>query len=149
MGSKSPFSLEERKSEGKPLVLVVDDDPRHHKLLELLADQLGIAFHMTTSCGQAVEALSMFSFDLILMDYRMPEVDGIVCTQRIRSMSKIDRIPIIAITAHVVKGSKEECLAAGMDDFLGKPFTLEELHQKLNQWLQEKTETSHAEKKDN
>jgi CheY-like chemotaxis protein len=141
MESELPISLEERKAECKPLVLVVDDDPVHHKLLELLADRLGITVHMATSCGQAIEALSMFSFDLVLMDYRMPEVDGLLCTKRIRTMKEVGHnIPIIAVTAHTMPGSREKCLEAGMDDFLAKPFTLEQLHKKLCYWLQKKTE---------
>jgi CheY-like chemotaxis protein len=140
MGTELPISLDERKAECKPLVLIVDDDASHHRLFELLADRLGITVHTASSCGQAIDALSMFSFDLILMDYRMPVVDGCVCTKQIRATKEIAHIPIIAVTAHVVAGSREECLAAGMDDFLKKPFTLEELHQKVCYWLQKKTE---------
>lgn len=111
MGTELPVTLDERKAECKPLVLIVDDDPIHHKLMELLADRLGITVHMVSSCGQALEALSMFSFDLILMDYRMPVVDGCMCAQQIRAMKEIqDEIPIVAVTAHVVQGSREECL---------------------------------------
>ncbi len=141
METDLPISLEERKAECKPLVLIVDDDSTHHKLFEILADRLGITVHTASSCRDATEALSMFSFDLILMDYRMPEIDGCMCTQRIRTMKELrHRIPIIAVTAHVVPGSREMCLKAGMDDFLGKPFTLAELHQKVDYWLQRKTE---------
>ncbi len=139
--TEQPISLDERKADCKPLVLVVDDDRTHQKLLELIADRLGITAHMASSCGEAIEALSMFSFDVILMDYRMPEVDGCICTERIRAMKEIrHNIPIIAVTAHVMPGSREKCLNAGMDDFLGKPFTLEELRDKLCYWLQKKTE---------
>jgi len=141
MDAETSISLDERKVEGKPLVLVVDDDKTHLKLLGLVADRLGITAHMASSCGEALEALRMFSFDVILLDYRMPEVDGCTCAHRIRAMKEIrSNIPIIAVTADVMTGSREECLAAGMDDFLGKPFTLEELHEKLIFWMQRKTE---------
>lgn len=141
MGPNQPISLDERKEERKPLVLVVDDDPIHHKLLNLLADALGITCHVAASCSEAMEALSMFSFDVVLMDYRMPEVDGCACTQRIRAMKeKTGQIPIIAVTGRVTNDSREECLAAGMNDYLAKPFTLEELHEKLNLWLHKKEE---------
>jgi CheY-like chemotaxis protein len=140
MEPELPISLEDRKAQCKPLVLVVDDDPLHHKLLELLARRLEITVHMASSCGETIEALSMFSFDLILMDYRMPEVDGRMCTKKIRAMKEIQYIPIICVTADVMSGNREACLAAGMDDFLEKPFTLEELHQKICYWLQKKTE---------
>jgi two-component system, sensor histidine kinase and response regulator len=141
METQLPISLDEQKAELKPLVLIVDDDPVHHKLMELIAERLGFTVHMVSSCGQAIEALSMFSFDLMLMDYRMPDVDGCMCARRIREMKEIKHdIAIIAVTAHVMKGSSEECLEAGMDDFLQKPFTLEELHNKVSYWLQKKTE---------
>jgi CheY-like chemotaxis protein len=143
MNTKEPILLDERKEECKPLVLVVDDDRTHHKLMELLSKRLAFTAHITSSCTEAVEALNLFSFDVILMDYRMPEVDGFVCAKRIRAMTgQRGRTPIIAVTGHVTPGMREMCLAAGMDDFLGKPFTLEELHEKLCYWLQERTDDS-------
>ena len=140
MENNRAISLEERKTQGKPVVLVVDDDPTHHKLMELLADRLSFSAHVTSSCAQAIEALRLFSFDLILMDYRMPETDGCRCTQAIRAMKDIQQVPIIAVTAHLMRGSREECIECGMNDFLPKPFTLEALHDKVNYWLQQKTE---------
>lgn len=140
MGTEQPITLEERKESGQPLVLVVDDDPIHLKILSLLAKRLQITAHLASSCAEAREALNLFSFDVILMDYRMPEVDGCMCAKTIREMNEIAQIPIIAITADVMPGVKEACIAAGMDDFLGKPFTLNELQEKLSYWLQKKTE---------
>ncbi|CAN5525220.1 hypothetical protein BH11CYA1_BH11CYA1_41310 [soil metagenome] len=143
MASEQPISLSERQEQCKPVVLVVDDDLTHQKLLGLLSDRLGITCYMCSSCAEALDALRMFSFDVILMDYRMPEVDGCICSERIREMKEEIRgnIPIIAVTAHIMPGSKEKCLAAGMNDFLGKPFTLEELEAKLCFWLERKTES--------
>ena len=70
------------------------------------------------------------------MDCRMPDVDGYSCTRKIRTLKDFGRnIPIIAVTACVLPGDREKCLNAGMSDFLGKPFTLEELNQKIHQWL--------------
>ena len=139
METEQPISLDDPKAHYKPLVLVVDDDETHLQLLKLLADRLGIAAHTVSSCAQAMEALQMLAFDVILMDYRMPEVDGCMCTQRIRAMKELrGDIPIIAVTAHVTEESREKCRQYGMDDFLGKPFTFEELHEKLSFWLQKK-----------
>jgi CheY-like chemotaxis protein len=137
-----PVSLEDRKSECKPLVLVIDDNAQYGKLLELLSEKLGITAHIVPSCGQAIAALKKLSFDVILMDWLMPEVDGPACTGQIRELEKQlghNRTPIIGVTGYV-KASHEKCLEAGMDDFLPVPFTLEQLHDKLCAWLQTKQE---------
>ena len=136
---------DERKSDYKPLVLVVDDDEIHQKLLLLLADSLGITARIAGSCAEAIEELKVSSFDLILMDYRMPEVDGCICTKRIRTMSEHavgshDRVPIIGVTAHIQPESKHICIQAGMDDYLPKPFTLEELKEKIEYWLSKESD---------
>ncbi|HZT35279.1 MAG TPA: response regulator, partial [Nitrososphaera sp.] len=131
----------EIETESKPLVLVVDDDETHQRLMGLLADSLNIAVHIAPTCHQALKSLEMFTFDIILMDFRMPEVDGCSCTKRIRSLGdQRSRVPIIAITAHVSEESRAKCLEAGMDDFLAKPFTLSELQDKLRHWLARRPE---------
>lgn len=141
MENDQPIPLDERKELCKPLVLVVDEDPIHHRLLGLLADKLGIMVYLTSSCSEAIETIRTFSFDVILMDCRMPEVDGYICTKRIRELSeKTKNIPIIAVTADVMPENRQKCLACGMSDFLPKPFTFEELHDKLCFWLQKKEE---------
>jgi CheY-like chemotaxis protein len=139
MTSEPAISLQERKAAGKPLVLVVDDDPIHHKLLELLAENLGITAYMASTCAEAVEAIKMFSFDVILMDVRMPGVDGPMCTTRIRALKEAtSEIPIIAVTGDGTKENRKRCMEAGMNDFLHKPFTLEELNAKLCLWLRKR-----------
>ncbi len=66
----------------------------------------------------------------------MPEVDGYTCTAKIRSLgSPIKDIPIVAVTACVLPGDRDKCIDAGMNDFLGKPFTLEQLNSKIQEWL--------------
>jgi CheY-like chemotaxis protein len=141
MEADQPIGLEDRKSEGKPLVLVVDDDQTHLRLLELLADRLHITAHTTSSGAEAIEAVRMFSFDVILMDCRMPEIDGYDCARRIRELSENTKnTPIVAVTADVMPDNLEKCLKAGMDDILLKPFTLEQLNDKLLFWLRKKEE---------
>jgi CheY-like chemotaxis protein len=136
METEQSENEQERAQTKRPMVLVVDDDESHQKLLALLADRLEITAFIASSCREAVEALEMFSFDLILMDYRMPEVDGYACTREIRAMKEYSkRIPIIAVTAHVTLDSKLQAIDAGLDDFLPKPFTLEQLKEKIDQWL--------------
>jgi two-component system sensor histidine kinase/response regulator len=141
MQAEQPVTLAESKPGKKPLVLVVDDDRSHRKLLELLADRLEIDVHLTASCQEALAALDIFSFDVILMDCRMPDVDGYLCTQRIRELrSESSKVPIVAVTAQVADSNRKKCLNCGMDDYLAKPFSLEQLHQKLSFWLNRKHE---------
>ncbi|MGK4455585.1 response regulator, partial [Klebsiella pneumoniae] len=76
------------------------------------------------------------TFDIILMDCRMPEVDGCECVKLIHGRhGKRASPPIVAVTADVLARNRDDCLEAGMDDFLGKPFTLEELREKLTTWV--------------
>lgn len=120
----------------KPLVLVVDDDSVHHRLFRLIADRLNVTAKLVSSSEEALRALDAEAFDLILMDCRMPGIDGYECTERIRKLESAHKdIPIIAVTACVLPGDREKCMDSGMNDFLGKPFTLEELNAKINQWL--------------
>jgi CheY-like chemotaxis protein len=138
---EQPITLEERQAECKPLVLVIDDNPQYKKLFDLLADRLGITAYIVDSCGAATAVLEKFSFDVILMDWLMPEVDGAMCTKKIRAMEMQTgrRTPIIGVTGYV-KATLELCVEAGMDDFLAVPFTFQELHDKLCFWLQQKKE---------
>ena len=83
-----------------------------------------------------LEAVTNGSYDLVLMDWQMPDLDGLEATQMIRRNGHT-QLPIVALTANVLKGAREQCLAAGMDDYLGKPFTQEELQAVLMRWLPE------------
>jgi CheY-like chemotaxis protein len=81
-----------------------------------------------------VDLAAQAEFDLVLMDCQMPVMDGFEATRRIRSQggsSARSRMPIVALTANALQGDREACLAAGMDDYLTKPFSLEELRQAL------------------
>lgn len=119
-----------------PLVLVVDDDLPYQRMMEFLADRLQISVVVVSSCAQAVDSVRKFNFDLILMDYRMPEVDGCRCVQIIREMSYAgSEIPIITVTAHATDENRRRCAAAGMNDFLEKPFTIEQITNLLERWL--------------
>ena len=121
----------------KPLVLVVDDHESQRELFKILAKRLHITVHVVASGAEALEAAETYQFDAILMDIMMPKMNGLECTNKIRELeNKTDRhTPIIAVTACVMKGDREKCLEAGMDDYLSKPFTLEQFREKLNEWI--------------
>jgi len=91
---------------------------------------------------QVLQALSLMNYALVLMDCQMPEMDGYEATKRIRKTEiesgSASRIAIVALTAHAMKGAREQCLAAGMDGCLSKPFTLRQMKSTLDRWLQSK-----------
>ena len=87
---------------------------------------------------EALEAYSKSAFDLILMDCHMPEMDGFEATRNIRQIQKqsnLKRIPIIALTANAMQQDRDECLNAGMDDHLSKPYTRLQMRAMLDRWL--------------
>jgi CheY-like chemotaxis protein len=102
-----------------------------------LSDYTHCHFKIAVTKRQMVvsEARELYSFDVILMDCRMPDVDGFTCTKKIRDLTGTGKtIPIIAVTAQTAVEDQRKCLNAGMDDYLAKTFTLEQLHQKLCFW---------------
>lgn len=139
MTDRQPIELQKNQGRDLPTLLVVDDHEAHRTLLGLLAERLNVRVVTVSSCPEAIQALKECSFDLILMDYRMAEVDGLICTRLIRRMNEERRqIPIIAVTACVLTVDRDTCLEAGMDDYLSKPFTFEQLNEKVSYWLRRK-----------
>jgi signal transduction histidine kinase/CheY-like chemotaxis protein len=110
-------------------ILLAEDNPVNQKLAKRLLEK---RHHQVVVAGdgvQALEALETQSFDLVFMDVQMPEMDGMEATARIRAKEKITGAHqiIVALTAHAMKGDREKCLAADMDDYLTKPIRSEEL----------------------
>ncbi|MGH8354229.1 MAG: response regulator, partial [Pseudomonas sp.] len=115
-------------------VLLVDDDVRNLYAMSALLDEVGLR---VTPAKDGLEALDCFArevFDLILMDIAMPNMDGYAATRLLKEEHGC-RIPIIALTAHAMKGDREKCMSAGADDYLAKPVGREELLDLLNRWL--------------
>jgi PAS domain S-box-containing protein len=112
-------------------VLVVEDNSVNQLLASRLLEKRGHRVVMTANGREALEALAKDKFDLVLMDVQMPEMDGLQATRLIREREKQKpdgfRQPVIALTAHAMKGDQERCLAAGMDGYLTKPILAEEL----------------------
>ena len=100
--------------------------------------RLGYQVDIVANGQETIEALRLIPYDLVLMDCQMPEMDGFEATRLIRrAESKVlnCRIPIIAMTASAMKGDKERCLSAGMNDFIAKPVRMTELERMLAAWL--------------
>ncbi len=113
---------------GSPLILVVDDDPSSQASLSLYLERLGCRHASAASGEEALEYLSENPADLVLADVQMPGMSGLEMTRRIRASDKaMAATPIVAVTAHAMKGDKEMFLAAGMDAYLAKPVDFSEL----------------------
>lgn len=119
------------------LILLAEDHPLNQKVALLLLDRMGFDAHVVSNGAQAVEAAKKNSYDAILMDCHMPEMDGFEATREIRRFEEQtgDHVPIIAVTALAMAGDRERCLAAGMDDYITKPIDRELLHSKLVYWM--------------
>jgi CheY-like chemotaxis protein len=117
-------------------ILVAEDHPVNRQLAARLLEKFGHSALLVTNGMEAVDAFKNRSFDVILMDLQMPEMDGCQATAAIRSMEQergLPRTPILALTARAMKGDREICLAHGMDGYLAKPIKAEELRQALEQ----------------
>jgi two-component system, sensor histidine kinase and response regulator len=120
-------------------VLLAEDNPVNLELAQEYLTRLGCTVTVAHNGQQAVDRFSDAQFDLILMDVQMPELDGIEATRRIRDIEARNgarRIPIIAATAHAFQEDREKCIIAGMDDFLSKPFTGQDIIPILDRWLE-------------
>ncbi len=118
-------------------VLLVEDNLINQKIVVLSLKKLVKNIDIANNGKEALDKIGTSRFDLILMDIQMPIMNGIVATKKIREIeeSSNTHTPIIAITANALLGDKEECLAAGMDDYISKPFQIEVLIQKMKNLL--------------
>ena len=119
-------------------ILLAEDNPINRKLAVTLLARAGYAVETVENGAQAVDALKKGRYSLVLMDVQMPEMDGLQATERIRAEEgEHSHIPIIAMTAHAMKGDRERCLAAGMDDYLSKPLQTKDLFDAMERWMQQ------------
>ena len=114
-------------------ILLVDDHPLNLKIAAKLLEAEGHTVTEVRSGQQALEEFKSQSFDAVFMDVKMPDMDGYQVTQAIRELEGDSgkRTVIVALTAHAMEGDREKCLAAGMDDYLAKPLTIDLLREKL------------------
>ncbi|MFT5781363.1 MAG: signal transduction histidine kinase/ActR/RegA family two-component response regulator [Pseudomonas sp.] len=117
------------------LVLLVEDNPVNQTVIEAMLRSLGYQVCLVGDGAQAVHKASNFEYSAILMDCRLPIMDGYEATRKIRLLPNQLDTPIIALTANALQGDREACLAAGMDDYLAKPFKRIDLQLILQRWL--------------
>lgn len=122
----------------KPHVLLVEDNLINQKFGLKVLEKMGCRVDVADNGLEAIKALGKVAYDLVLMDVQMPEMDGLEATRRVRSpaSSVLKRdVPIIAMTAGAMKGDREKCFEAGMDDYISKPVQTKELAECITRWL--------------
>lgn len=116
-------------------VLVAEDSPVLQKIVKHQLASLKCDVTIAANGVEAVEAMKSGQFDLVLMDWQMPELDGIQATKEIRGLDTGGNIPIIAMTANAMEGDRAACLNAGMNDYISKPFSIDQLKDIISTWL--------------
>lgn len=163
------FALQEQSMEQKPLVtrhslrkpaglpgqnsracriLLAEDNVVNQKLAVRMLEKLGHSVYAATNGKEAIQAYERKHFDLIFMDVQMPEMDGYEATRLIRKKEAETggHIPIVALTAHAMTRDREECLAAGMDDYLSKPISMDEVYRVIEKIIETAENNSDARK---
>ncbi|HSR54272.1 MAG TPA: CHASE domain-containing protein [Acidobacteriota bacterium] len=115
-------------------ILVAEDNLVNQKVALRLLERLGCEAEVASNGRKAVSMFQRSDYDLVFMDCQMPEMDGYEATAEIRRLQGEEEVPIIAMTAHAMQGSREKCLQAGMDDYIAKPVSKEALQTILDRW---------------
>jgi CheY-like chemotaxis protein/HPt (histidine-containing phosphotransfer) domain-containing protein len=119
-------------------ILLTEDNLVNQKVACKMLERLGATVVVANNGREAIAELEHGAFDLVLMDCQMPEMDGYAATSTWRELERATgaaRTPVVALTANALQGEREKCLAAGMDDYLSKPFSLTDLTKVLSRWL--------------
>lgn len=136
----SPKNQDQNDTTDTVSILLADDNVINRQVVMMQLKKLGITeVDAVSNGGEAVSAFLSKAYSLILMDNMMPIMDGLEATRKIRAMEEDEMrhpTPVIAMTGNVMEGEKEKCIEAGMNDFIGKPFTLEALNNVIQKWQQ-------------
>ncbi|MGC2234759.1 MAG: response regulator [Pyrinomonadaceae bacterium] len=126
-----------QSSASRPKILIVEDNTVNQIVAKTQLEKFGCRTDIAANGLEALDAVSRISYDLVLMDCQMPEMDGYEATAAIREREKktSTHTPIIAMTAHAIHGEREKCVAAGMDDYISKPVQKEVLYQMIEKWI--------------
>jgi signal transduction histidine kinase/CheY-like chemotaxis protein len=134
-GPEQNLSDNDNKSLRPARILLVEDNPVNQLVAKGILSKLGCEVVVSGNGAEALEQLQLMQFDLILMDCNMPVMDGYEASRQIRQSGRWPQLPIIALTANAMPEERERCRAAGMSDYLAKPFRRAELVSLLEQWL--------------
>jgi len=119
----------------KSTILYVEDNPDNRSLIRRVLEAEGYAVVEAINASQALEKLESNSIDLVLMDINMPDMDGYTLTAKIKSVEKFSKVPIVAVTANVMRGDREKSLGAGCDGYIQKPIDIDTLSQQIERFL--------------
>ena len=144
IGKKTPDSfLRVRREPSRDLlairgarILVVEDNEINQQVAREILEEEGLKVHIADNGHEAVKMVGEMKFDAVLMDIQMPVMDGYQATRRIRAQGQFNGLPIVAMTAHAMKGDREKCLAVGMNDHVTKPIDPWQLFSSLLRWVE-------------
>lgn len=142
--SEAQLILDPVQIEAVPLahrarILLVEDNPVNQLVAKGMLSKLGCEVIVAAHGGEALKLLEEQRFDMVLMDCNMPVMDGYEASRQIRRSGRWPELPIVALTANALAEERERCRAAGMDDYLAKPFRREELKALLDLWVPNST----------
>ncbi|RFP15803.1 MULTISPECIES: response regulator [unclassified Duganella] len=139
LAALSPGPTPAPRARRRRKVLLAEDNPVNVEVASAMLEGLGLEVSRACNGEEALHAVQATEFDLVLMDCQMPVMDGFAATTEIRrreqQRGRGRSMPIVAITANALQGDRESCLAAGMDDYLSKPFTQQALGQTISRWI--------------
>ncbi len=116
-------------------ILVIEDNPDNSKLVTWILEDEDYQVTCAETAELGLAALQSETFDAVLMDISLPGMDGKEATQQIRNTPELCNMPVLALTAHAIKGERESILASGVNDLLTKPLDEEDLLSKLEHWI--------------
>jgi two-component system cell cycle response regulator DivK len=125
--------------ENKGTILYVEDNPDNRLLVRRILLSEDYSLLEATNAADALNVLETAHPDLILMDINMPDMDGYTLTAKIKSLPGFERVPILAVTANVMRGDKEKTLEAGCDGYIQKPLDIEQLTREIEKFISRRT----------